>query len=78
MTETAIVVGIGAACPSSDDLRQRSVFGSEALAHRVRSLGGRQLMLQAAIGDGLTFDAVSFRQDGLAVSKIDVGGREVF
>jgi hypothetical protein len=26
---------IACACPSSDDLRQRSVFGSEALAHLV-------------------------------------------
>ena len=26
---------VSEACPSSDDLRQRSVFGSEALAHLV-------------------------------------------
>lgn len=34
-------------------------------------------MLQAAIGDGLTFDAVSLLKDGLAAPKIDVGGREI-
>lgn len=35
-------------------------------------------MLQASIGDGLTFDPISLLQDGLATSEIDVSRREVF
>jgi hypothetical protein len=34
-------------------------------------------MLQASIGDGLSFDAVSLLQDGLAAPKIDIGGCEI-
>lgn len=34
-------------------------------------------MLQAAIGDGLAFDAFSLLKDGAPASEIDVGGREV-
>jgi len=34
-------------------------------------------MLQASLGDGLVFDAVSLLDDGLAASEIDVGRREI-
>ena len=34
-------------------------------------------MLQAAIGDGLTFDPFSFCQDGRAASEVDVGRGEI-
>ncbi len=33
--------------------------------------------MQAPVLDGLSLDPFSFQQDGLAPSKIDVGGREV-
>jgi len=35
--------------------------------------GGPQLMLQAAVGKGLSFDPLSFRQDVRTPSKVDVG-----
>jgi hypothetical protein len=34
-------------------------------------------MLQATIGDGLSFDAVSLLQDYGTPSEIDIGGREI-
>jgi hypothetical protein len=39
--------------------------------------GGMQLVLQAAVGNGLSFDPFSFHQDGLAAPEIDVGGGEI-
>jgi hypothetical protein len=36
--------------------------------------GGMQLVLQAAVGNGLSLDPFSFHQDGLAAPEIDVGG----
>jgi len=39
--------------------------------------GGLQLVLQAAVGEGLSFDPFSLRQDGLAPPEVDVGGGEV-
>ena len=34
-------------------------------------------MLQAAIGDGLSFDPFSFEEDGLAAPEVDVGRGEI-
>ena len=34
-------------------------------------------MLQAAVCDGLSFDALAFGQDHLGSAEVDVGGREV-
>src|SRR5580704_19766844 len=36
-----------------------------------------QLMLQATIGDCLSFDPFAFEEDGLRPSEVDVGGREI-
>ena len=49
----------------------------EALAHRFVKSGGVQLMLQAAVGDGLSFDPFSFCQDDRPASEVDVGGSEI-
>ena len=38
---------------------------------------GVQLVLQAAVGDGLSFDPFSFCQNGWAASEVDVGRGEV-
>ena len=34
-------------------------------------------MLQAAVGDGLSFDPFSFCQDDRSASEVDVGGSEI-
>ena len=34
-------------------------------------------MLQSSVFDGLSFDPFALKQDGLAASEVDVGGREV-
>jgi hypothetical protein len=39
--------------------------------------GGPQLMLQAAVGNGLSFDPLSFCQDGWTASEVDVGWGEI-
>jgi hypothetical protein len=36
-----------------------------------------QLMLQATIGDCLSFDPFAFEEDGFRPSEVDVGGREI-
>ena len=36
-----------------------------------------QLMLQATIGDCLSFDPFAFEEDGFSPSEVDVGGREI-
>ena len=40
-------------------------------------LGRLQAVLQATVGNGLSFDPVSFGQDSRAVPAVDVGGGEV-
>ena len=40
-------------------------------------LGGRFAVLQAPFVECLSFNPFSFQQDGLAASKVDIGGREV-
>src|SRR5271169_4063710 len=39
--------------------------------------GGLQRVLQAAVGNGLSFDPFSLCREGLAPPEIDVGGGEV-
>jgi hypothetical protein len=39
--------------------------------------GGPQLVLQAAIGNGLPFDPFSFCQDGWPAPEVDVGGGKI-
>ena len=36
-----------------------------------------QLVLQATIGDGLSFDPFAFEEDGLSPSEVDIGRREI-
>ena len=36
-----------------------------------------QLMLQATIGDCLSFDPFAFEEDGLGSSEVDISGREI-
>jgi hypothetical protein len=36
-----------------------------------------QVMLQATIGDCLSFDPLAFEEDGFRPSEVDVGGREI-
>jgi hypothetical protein len=45
----------------------------EALAHQLVISGGLQLVLQAPVGDGLSFDPFSFCQDGATPPAVDVG-----
>src|SRR5450631_2395201 len=69
---------LGRHCPSSDNLRLIRYFekgGSGSSGDY--SLGGLQSVLQAAVCDGGPLDAVSFGEDRLGSSKIDVSGREV-
>ena len=40
-------------------------------------LGRLQAVLQATVGNGLSFDPLSFGQDGRAVPAVDVGGGEI-
>ena len=40
-------------------------------------LRGLNVVLQAAIGDGVAFDPFPFCEDGLAASEIDVGRGEI-
>jgi hypothetical protein len=49
----------------------------EALDRLRLRLSGMQLMLQATIGDCLSFDPFAFEEDGLGSSEVDVGGREI-
>ena len=36
-----------------------------------------RVVLQAATGDGLSFDPFPFEEDGLGASEVDVGGGEI-
>jgi hypothetical protein len=45
--------------------------------HDVVRLGGLQAVLQATVGNGLSFDPLSFGQDSRAAPAIDVGGGEI-
>lgn len=39
--------------------------------------GGLQVVLQATVGNGLSFDPLSFGQDSRAAPAVDVGGSEI-
>jgi hypothetical protein len=47
------------------------------LAHLDLILGGEQLMLQTAIGNGYAFDALSLGKNSVAPAEIDIGRRQV-
>ena len=64
-------------CLSSDALKHLPPQRWEDLAHLGLILSGVQLVLQAAIGDGRTFDALALGQDRFAASEIDIGRRQV-
>jgi hypothetical protein len=64
-------------CPSSDDLRHIAGFRKGGTGSLRLRLCGLQLMLQATIGDCLSFDPFAFEEDGLRPSEVDVGGREI-
>ena len=57
-------------CPSSNALRQLPGDLAEALAHLVSSLSGFDLMLQAALPDGVAFDPFSHVEDFLAAPEV--------
>jgi hypothetical protein len=40
-------------------------------------LSGLAAMVKTSILNGLSFDPFSFKQDGLASSKVDIGGSEI-
>ena len=59
-------------CPSSNDLEQPRWFWSGLLGLIGFRLCCLTLMVQAAVLDGLLFDASSFGQDGFAATKVDI------
>jgi hypothetical protein len=57
-----------------DDLRRDR---KEDLAHLLSELSGLAAMVKTSILNGLSFDPFSFKQDGLASSKVHIGGSEI-
>jgi hypothetical protein len=49
----------------------------EALLGLIWSLSGFQAVLQLSVFDGVAFDPLSLKQDGVAFADVDIGRRQV-